>query len=192
MRKSRIAAAAAAVVLAISSVALANGSVESSTDTSTDVAAFSPKVPHDFRPASTGPTTTTVTVASTSTPSSTATYPPASTSTSMPHGSTTTSLNDHTSTTIGGTSSMTIDDSSHRDDVTRSVVSLELRTYTVGEAGTVTVEGMNLIAVDANAGWTMEIDEASTDRIRVEFERGEVDAEFELRSDGELRLRTHD
>ena len=194
MRKTRIAAATAAVVLAISSVALANGSVDSSTDIRTDVTASSPTTVDASRPTSGGPSTTTVTVSSTSnpTPSSTATSTPASTSTSMPHGSTTTSLDDRTSTTIGGTTSTTIDDSSNRDDDTRSVVSLEVRTYTVGDAGTVTTEGTHLIAVDANAGWTVEVDEASADRIRVEFERGEVDAEFEVRSDGELRIRTHD
>ena len=192
MRKTRIAAATAAVVLAISSVALANGSVESSTDVRTDVAASSPTIVDDSRPASTGPSTTTVTAVSTSTPRSTSTSTPASISTSVAQESTTTSLDDRTSTTFSETTSTTVDDSGHRDDDTRSVVSLELRTYTVGDAGTVTVEGMHLIAVDANAGWTVEIDEASSDRIRVEFERGEVDAEFELRSDGELRIRTHD
>jgi hypothetical protein len=51
---------------------------------------------------------------------------------------------------------------------------------------------MTLVAIQANAGWSYEIDEVSTDRIRVEFEKGEIDAEFELRADGELRIKIHD
>jgi hypothetical protein len=72
------------------------------------------------------------------------------------------------------------------------LVNLGLATHFIGEAGTVTVNGMTLVAIQANAGWSYEIDEVSTDRIRVEFEKGEIDAEFELRADGELRIKIHD
>lgn len=194
MRKTRIAAATAAVVLAISSVALANGSADSASEPRTGVTTTSPT--QNVATSSTspsGPSTTTVTVASTSTPTSegsTTTIDDRTPTTTR--NTTSTTIDDRTSTTTGGTTSTTIDDADNRTDETRSVNSAELRTYTVGDAGTVTVQGMHLIAVDANPGWTVEIDEASDDRIKVEFERGEIDAEFELRSNGELRIRTHD
>lgn len=188
MRTTRIAAATAAVILAISSVALANGTIDSSTDATTSSPARNVDVSSTSSPE---PFTTAVTVASSSSAMSTPGSSPTSTPTSTPGGSTTT-VDDRTSTTVDATTSTTIDDSSDRDQETRSVVSLALRTYTVGEAGSVTVDGMRLVAVDANNGWSVEIDEASSDRIKVEFERGEVDAEFDLRADGELRIRTHD
>ena len=203
MRTTRIAAIAVAAVLALSSIALANGSddiptaaddsspgVMLSAESSTPTA---PATVHSTVGASTGATILASNSASTSLSSSTSTpsSTPTPSSTSTP-GQSTTTIDDRTSTTTRSTTSTTIDDSSSRDDDTRAIVSLELRTYTVGEAGTVTVEGMHLIAVDANAGWTVEVDEASADRIKVEFEQGETDAEFELRADGELRIRTHD
>ncbi|MFP5333310.1 MAG: hypothetical protein ACLGHX_13245, partial [Acidimicrobiia bacterium] len=63
-----------------------------------------------------------------------------------------------------------------------------LRTYTVGTAGTVVMDGMVLVGVTTNPGLTVEIDESSSERIKVEFENGEAEAEFELRIDGGLEI----
>lgn len=189
MLTRRIAALVTTIVLGVSGVALAHGgsSVEADASTQTAVSLGTTATTSDdststSMTSSTAGSSTSVTAAGSSTTSATVA---GSSTTSVTTGSSTTSSTiDDDSTT-----STTIDD---RDDRIRTTVQLGLATYTVGEAGTVTVNGMTLVAVQANTGWTVQIDEVSADKIKIEFEKGETDAEFELRADGELRIRTHD
>lgn len=81
------------------------------------------------------------------------------------------------------TSTTTSDDSD-----TTQVVEAGLTSYTVGTAGTVVMDGAVLVSVTTNPGWTVEIDESSADRVRVEFQNGGATAEFELRLDTELEI----
>jgi hypothetical protein len=198
MLKTRIAAGATAIVLGISGVAFANadGSADVQANLSASTAAA------DLDASAQSQTSASVATPATMDDSSSTSVTSGSSTTSVTTaGSSTTSVtvddNSRTSTTIHDSTSTTIDDRSGDDDSsfgqeTRTTVTLGLATHTIGEAGTVTVNGMTLVAVQANAGWTYEIDEVSTDRIRVEFEKGEIDAEFELRVDGELRIKIHD
>lgn len=180
MLSTRIAAGATAVLLGISGVALANGGVSGEIESQTQISTPA---------ASAGVTTETEASAAVSSPSTT-THEGSTTSVT----SATTSVTSGTTPTTVDSTSTTVDDNPGTDDrdeqETRSVVSLDLNTYTVGEAGTVTVAGMAIVAVDANPGWTVEIEEASADRIKIEFENGERDVEFELRVDGELRIKS--
>jgi predicted secreted protein len=48
---------------------------------------------------------------------------------------------------------------------------------------------LQLIDVEAGAGWTAEIDKAGSDRIKVKFRNGESEAEFEAELEhGELEV----
>lgn len=132
-----------------------------------------------------------------------------STAVTVDDSTATTIDDDRTSTTVDDSTSTTMDDSSDDDSTStttpdddststttpddsdaRQVVELGMRSYTVGSAGTVVMDGMVLVGVTTNPGWTVEIDESSTDRIKVEFENGEAEAEFELRIDGRLEIKT--
>jgi hypothetical protein len=190
MLTNRIAAGAAVILLGISGVALANVDIATETQSEVQTPAASADVAAQ-----------TETSASASLPATPVTVDHTSSTVSASvevegdaevDASTSTTHNT-TSTTIQGSTSTTIDDRPGGDDSdeqeARSLVSLGLTTYTVGEAGTVSVDGMTLVAVTTNLGWTVEIDEVSSERIRIEFEKGELNARFELRSDGELRIR---
>ena len=191
MLTNRIAAGAAVILLGISGVALANVDIATETQSEVQTPATSADV-----------ATQTETSASVSLPAAPVTVDDHTTSTVSASvevegdaevDASTSTTHHTTSTTIQGSTSTTIDDRSGGDDSdeqeARSLVSLGLTTYTVGEAGTVSVDGMTLVAVTTNLGWTVEIDEVSSERIRIEFEKGELNARFELRSDGELRIR---
>lgn len=175
MLTTRIAAGATAMVLGISGVALANADLTGEVQTETHTEVSTPAASADL-----GAETETNATVSVSSP------------TTAPEASTTSVTSATTSTTAAATST-TVDDRPGTDDgaevETRAIVSLDLNTYTVGEAGTVTVDGTTLVAVDANPGWTVDVEEASADRIKIEFENGERDAEFELRIEGELRIK---
>jgi cytoskeletal protein RodZ len=190
MLTNRIAAGAAVILLGISGVALANVDIATETQSEVQTPAASADVAAQ-----------TETSASASLPATPVTVDHTSSTVSASvevegdaEVDASTSTTHHTtSTTIQGSTSTTIDDRPGGDDSdeqeARSLVSLGLTTYTVGEAGTVSVDGMTLVAVTTNLGWTVEIDEVSSERIRIEFEKGELNARFELRSDGELRIR---
>ena len=127
-----------------------------------------------------------------------------STSTTVDDGSTSTTMDDDsTSTTMGGGStSTTIDDDSTSttiDDDTSTTVDDDTpsgsgsETYTVGGAATVTVSWadgkMSLSGVSLGDGWRIEKQEVRSDRVKLEFENGDDDAEFDARfSDGALRV----
>ena len=181
MLSTRIAAGATALVLGISGVALANAGVSGEIETETET--------HVSIPAATAGVTTETETSVAASPSTT---PREGSTTSLTSATTPTTV-DSTSTTVDSTAT-TVDDNPVTDDrnelESRSIVSLDLNTYAVGEAGTVTVNGMALVTVDANPGWTVEIEEASTDKIKIEFENGEREVEFELRVDGELRIKS--
>lgn len=200
MSMNRIAAAATVMVLGVSGVALAQGGIDLSAEQSTEASANA-NVPASV-PSSNAVFGLSVAAEATSNTSTSATRPTTTTIDDRTRRdfATTTTIDDRsrrdfaTTTTIddrsrrnSATTSTTIDDDSNER---RATVELGLRTYTVGEAGTVTVNGLTLLAVDANAGWTVEVNEVSTDRIKVRFHQGEQRAEFELRIDGELRIRS--
>lgn len=91
--------------------------------------------------------------------------------------STSTSTPSSTSTSSGSSTSTSLDDSelAPPDGVS---------TYAISGVGTVTIEvrggSLHLLAVSA-PGWQHEIDKAETDRVEIEFESGEAEAEFEAR-----------
>ena len=198
MLTNRIAAGATAIVLGISGVALANADITA--ETQSEASAQTPAGPANASAqteanASVSLPTTSVTVDDTSwtTDGSTSVSIEAGAKTEV-EANTSTTVHDTTSTTMDDSTTTTIDDRSGSDDSeeqeVRSVVSLGLTTYTVGEAGTVIVDGMTVVGITTNLGWTVEIDEISSERIKIEFEKGELNARFELRSDGELRIKT--
>jgi hypothetical protein len=189
MHINRIAAAATVIVIGVSSVALANAGLSGDVETDTTVRSAAGRTDSETR------TSASIAV---STPSTTF-----DDRTSTTHASLPTTVGEDRSTTSttfddrgGSNTSTTFDDRRGSDDGardesrTRTVVELDLHTYTVGEAGTITVDGMTLVAIDANPGWKVEIDEVSASRIKIEFERDGSEVRFELRSDGELRIRT--
>lgn len=74
------------------------------------------------------------------------------------------------------------------DDDARQVIEVGLTSYTVGTAGTVVMDGSVLVGVTANPGWSFEIDESNEDRVRVHFQNGEAEAEFDLQVDSRLEI----
>jgi hypothetical protein len=113
------------------------------------------------------------------------------------HGGTTnTTVDDH-----GGTTNTSVDDHDDEDededdkDETRSPapVNSDPTSYQVGGAGTVTVQIVTgqlvLIDVTATQGWSFEVDESGGRDIKIEFESGESEAEFEAKlRDGQIRI----
>lgn len=183
MLTNQIAAGVTAVILAISGVALTAGD---------DTAAVEANAAGQV--AASGSTAVTVndsTMTTIGDDDSTSTTVDDSTSTTIDDDdrtSTTAPDDDSTSTTTpddDSTSTTTPDDSD-----ARQVVELGMRSYTVGSAGTVVMDGMVLVGVTTNPGWTVEIEESSADKVKVEFENGEAEAEFELRIDGRLEIKT--
>lgn len=177
MLTNQIAAGITAVVLAVSGVALTAG------DDSAAVEAGA--------------------AAQVAAESSTAVTVDDSTPTTADHDTTSTTVDDTTPTTIDDTTSTTVDDdptstTTPDDDTTttttpddsdaRQVVELGLRSYAVGDAGTVVMDGNVLVGVTVNAGWTFEIDESDADRVRVHFENGEAEAEFDLQVGSRLEI----
>lgn len=199
MSTTRIVAAITVVLLAVSGVALASGGsgvdVRSDSDVSATADAGS-GVAASVDATTSGSAGTSDGVAAAFGASTDATI--GATSTTIDDDSSTTTSSTPTtvattSTTVQSTTSTTFDDRGgdddrRGDDEIRAGVTLGLRTYDVAEAGTVTVEGMTVVSVNVNPGWTFEVDEASSDRIRVEFHSGEQEAEFELEVGGELRI----
>ena len=59
------------------------------------------------------------------------------------------------------------------------------RTFTVGSAGSVVVDiqggRLSLAAVNPASGWSYEVDKAEPDDVRVEFEKGDSEAEIRVR-----------
>jgi hypothetical protein len=120
------------------------------------------------------------------------------------NGSTSTTIEDNTSSTVDDddTTSSTVDDDDANDDRGKNdddqddskghggddddavvAVADGAHTYQVPGAGSVTINVTNgaieLADVQANAGWTTEVDKARSDRIKVKFRNGESEAEFE-------------
>jgi hypothetical protein len=116
------------------------------------------------------------------------------------NSSTSTTIDDHggtTNTTIddhGGTTNTTVDDHDDEDE-TRSPapVNSDPTSYQVGGAGTVTVQIVTgqlvLLDVTATTGWSFEVDKSDGRDIKIEFESGESEAEFEAKlRDGQIRI----
>lgn len=118
---------------------------------------------------------------------------------------------DSTSTTIdddnedeggedGSTTSTTLDDDDDDDDdevSSGASTDLGVHTYVVPGVGAVTIEvlssGLKLVSIEA-PDWTVDIEKVERDRIRIEFHRGEDEAEFEaeLHSSGGLSVEIDD
>jgi hypothetical protein len=106
------------------------------------------------------------------------------------HGGTTnTTIDDH-----GGTTNTTIDDHDDEDESrSPAPVNSNPTSYQVGGAGTVTVQivagQLVLLDVTATQGWTVEVDKSGGRDIKIEFESGESEAEFEAKlRDGQIRV----
>lgn len=110
---------------------------------------------------------------------------------------------DITSTTVDdddhddgdASTSTTFDDDGNDDDSANAgpTAALGLHTYVVSGVGEVTIEvlsnGLGLVAVNA-PDWTVAIDGTEDDKIKIDFRRGEAEAEFEaeLHSSGGLSI----
>lgn len=123
-------------------------------------------------------------------------------------GSSSSTVDDSTSTTVGESTSTTVDDSTSTtngdhtsttiDDSTSTTMGdaptgSGSETYTVGGVATVTVSWaggkMSLGAVSVADGWIIEKKEIRSDRVKLEFENGDDEAEFEVRFDhGSIRV----
>ncbi len=173
MRSNRLAAGVVAIVLGISGVALASAELG---------ADIGPTAKAEATAAGGGVAVDVTAAARTRT---------SAPDTSVPNDDRTPTTGPSTTTTAPGTTTSTsLDDRSHDDDHgDRRVVALDVRTHAAADAATVTVAGMTLVAVDVNPGWSFEVDEASARRIRISFERDGQEVEFELRADGELRVK---
>ncbi|HEX7097821.1 MAG TPA: hypothetical protein VF377_01165 [Acidimicrobiia bacterium] len=155
-------------------------------------------------------TTTVVTTPSTSsstTPSTSTTVDDdGTTSTSVGSApSTSTTIDDSPSTTGPSTTSTTLDDD-HDDATTSTSTTIDddvvdipdgTRTFDAGAAGSITVGirsgSLSLVSVNANSGWSYEIDKARSDDIEVEFTQGDADVEIRVRiHDGRLEARLDD
>lgn len=107
--------------------------------------------------------------------------------------SSSTTVDDNSSTTTpSGSTSTTLDDDEDDDDEGTALVD-GVTVYSVGLAGTVTIEvkagQLALIAVSPNAGWTYEVEKSYWDEIEVQFEKGESEAEIEVEiEDGKLQV----
>jgi hypothetical protein len=122
------------------------------------------------------------------------------------NGSTSTTIEDNTASTVDDddTTSSTIDDDDVNDDRGKGdddqdddddvnddrgnddddvAVADGVHTYQVAGAGSVTINvtggNLELADVQANTGWTTEVDNARSDRIKIKFRNGESEAEFE-------------
>lgn len=86
-----------------------------------------------------------------------------------------------------------LDDEDDGEAQAAKSASIGAHTYAVSGVGEVTIEvldtGLRLVAVNAPA-WTVDIEKSEADRIKVEFRRGEDEAEFEaeLHSNGGLSI----
>ncbi len=99
--------------------------------------------------------------------------------------STTTPGSGSSTTNPGDNSSTTIDDD---DDDDEGVILVDgVTTYSVGTAGTVTIEVLGgqllLVDVSANGGWSYEIKKSEWNRIEVRFESGDSEGEIEVEVD---------
>lgn len=110
-------------------------------------------------------------------------------------GNTTSTTVDTTSTTSADdddTTSTTVDDNDS-EGILSAVVGL--KTYEVANVGEVTIDvlagSLTLVRVDA-PGWEVEIEKVTSDRIEIEFHKGEARAEFdaELQSNGMISIET--
>jgi hypothetical protein len=123
-----------------------------------------------------------------------------STSSIVDNSSTSTTIDDHggsTNTTIddhGGTTNSTVDDHDDKDEVRAPApVNSDPTSYNVGGAGTVTVQIVTgqlvLLDVTATNGWSFEVDKSDGRDVRIEFQSGELEAEFEAKlRDGQIRI----
>jgi hypothetical protein len=100
--------------------------------------------------------------------------------------STSTTIDDSTSTTVDDTTSTTIDDSTSTtmDDAPKGSGS---ESYNVGGVATVTIawaDGrMSLVSVSLADGWSIDKQDVRSDRVKLEFENGDDEAEFEAKFD---------
>jgi hypothetical protein len=141
---------------------------------------------------STGSTTATSVGSSSSitspTSSSTSVTSPNSSSTSVTSSTGSTSVTSSTNST--GT---TIDDDDDdKDDDDKEVVVASGGTFQVPGVGSVTIDIVDgrLVLVDVSApGWDVNVDKNGTDKIEVEFRKGDAEAEFEAELEtGRLRI----
>ncbi len=108
--------------------------------------------------------------------------------------STSTTLDDDDDRDEDSTTSTTLDDDDEDDEASAGVTTdLGMHTYVVSGVGEVTIDiqssGLTLVGVNA-PNWTVDIEKSEGDRIRIEFRRGEGEAEFEaeLHSSGALSV----
>lgn len=108
---------------------------------------------------------------------------------------TSTSVASTTSTSAADTTSTSVDDDDDDDDATSTtsttlddrdgaVVPDEITTHTIPGVGAVTIEAFagQLFLVSVSApGWEVEHDKIESDRIELEFIKGDAEAEFEAR-----------
>lgn len=99
-----------------------------------------------------------------------------------------------TTTEDDDTTSTTVDDNEIDNEETVSAV-VGLETYEVANVGEVTInvlaKSLTLVSVDA-PGWEVEIENVTSDRIEIEFHKGDAKAEFEaeLQSNGLISIET--
>jgi hypothetical protein len=93
-----------------------------------------------------------------------------------------------------GTTGTTVDDNDREETRGPAPVNTAPTSYQVGTAGSITVQISNgsLILIDATAasGWTVVVERADGEEVKVEFDNGDDTAKFEARvHNGELRVR---
>jgi hypothetical protein len=96
-----------------------------------------------------------------------------------------------TSTTIDDNTTSTIDDDDDNDE--GGSIADGARSFSVDGVAVVTVNvvsgQLQLIGVNLESGWNSTVEKEESDRIEIEFNNGEREAEFEIRlDDGRLRV----
>ena len=165
-----------------------------------------------FEDAATSTSTSASSGSTPSLPDSTPTSVGASTSTSLDDSpsttiedSTSTTMDDSTSTTVDDSTSTTIDDdhdttSTTVDDSTSTTIDdsadFGTKVFDVNGIATVTVErdanGLTLVAVVSQPGWTIDVKKADAHEIEVEFHNGSQEVKFKAEIEGGmLKIEVH-
>ena len=193
MRKTLGTIVAVATALSLIGVAWASDDVGAEADLQGETAVSSSITISDDSSSGTGDDSTSTSINDGGSTDTTLTDATSSTLDDDEDTTTSTTLDDDQEDADDSKTSTTLDREDDDDDSADQAIDFGVHTYAVAGVGEVTIEvlsdGLRLVSVNA-PGWTIEIDKAESDKIEIEFRRGEEEAEFEaeLHSNGGLSI----